>query len=68
MEICSDFLLELADGDPGRLGVDSHGGCLVLETITDVFDGGDGELETHSSCFLLLRCRKRTDTLLSEAD
>ena len=41
MEICSDFLLELADGDPGRLGVDSHGGCLVLETIADVFDGRD---------------------------
>ena len=40
-EIGSDFLLELADRDSRRLGVDSHGGGLVLETIMDVFDGRD---------------------------
>ena len=36
--------------DGMAFGIDFQGGSFVLETTTDVFDGGDSELETHCSC------------------
>jgi len=49
-EVCSYFLSELSDRDPSWLGVDFHGGCLVLGAFPKVLDDMNYELEEKEQC------------------